>query len=479
MNEQREKEVKRFFSEPGLARFIDLLRKKYRSRGASGTISLPKLSAEESAALTGLLGIYLHPGKDLSVKVKHVEKILLHSSYAITIRELLACLDGGEVLTRTEEEQQAQIRWKRFFDEALQAILPYHPPPDLTKWVEQLRQGIAPGSRILRRMHAQNPEEALRDFVHCLAALCRVWKRESEKSNEAADRVMLRLPVLAAQVTGDAHGFDYKKTVGRLLWHGILAIFTDAGETAQSLSLQEWDDDWEQHDSPGDDEKGVTEQVKSLLIRETYRLAGIADDDISSQVILFAPYMTGKCEELVLTLRQVEKMPVVPACSELYVVENPSVFATLLEGIAPDDLSRHSVAKSPPLANAPMLVCLNGQPSAATIRWLDRCMEGGEHHNRLLYYSGDFDVKGVAIAQALHHRYGQRFVPWRMSAADYEKYADAGIPLSGEEKRKLQKWQVSWDGRLGTVMAQHGTKVHQELFVEDLLLDWLNAWGEV
>ncbi|MGO0063461.1 TIGR02679 domain-containing protein [Brevibacillus fluminis] len=470
MDEKQKNEIRAFFSEPGLIRFIDAVRDTYRRRNVSGFVRLPQLSAEESESLTGLLEGLWKPGEDLKFSMKRLDTLLQQSGYEITIRELLACLDGQEVLTRAEEEQQAEQNWNLFIDEALQAVGGGQLPVQIVEWMESLRKGAAPGSRILRKMHVQNAEEAHQQLVYCLVALCRVWELKQTKDAQVeceAPEMVIRLPVLAAKVAKNAHAFDIKNPAGRLLWYGLQEIFSRKPDDKSSDSL----DTLELNSGFG--ENDAADPVRSLEIRKTYRFANIADDDISSQVMLFAPHLTGRKEELVMTLRQVERLPVMPKFSGLYVVENPSVFATLLDGT----LQREKRNNRTIYDTLPILLCLNGQPSAATIRFIDRCLEARDQSNLWLYYSGDFDVKGVAIAQGLARRYAKYFVPWRMRFADYERHTEYGLPLSVKEKEQLQNMRVDWDDRLCSNMLLLGVKIHQEVFVEELMQDWVDANG--
>ncbi|MED1725392.1 TIGR02679 domain-containing protein [Brevibacillus parabrevis] len=478
MNEIRMKEIRAFFSEPGLIRFIDAVRDTYRRRNVSGSVRLPQLSVEESESLTGLLQGLWKPGEDLRFPMKRLDKLLQQSGYEITIRELFACLDGQEVLTRAEEEQQAEKNWNLFIDEALQAVGGGHLPIQIVEWIECLRKGVVQGSRILRKMHVQNAEEAHQQFVYCLVALCRVWELKQTKDAQVeceAPEMVIRLPVLAAKVAKNAHAFDIKYPAGRLLWYGLKEIFSQKSDdkSGDSLDTLESDDDGKMPFKSGFGENDTADPVRSLEIRKTYRIANIADDDISSQVMLFAPHLTGRKEELVMTLRQVERLPVMPKFSGLYVVENPSVFATLLDGT----LQREKRNNRTIYDTLPILLCLNGQPSAATIRFIDRCLEARDQSNLWLYYSGDFDVKGVTIAQGLARRYAKHFVPWRMRFADYERHTEYGLPLSVKEKEQLQNMRVDWDDRLCSIMLLLGVKIHQEVFVEELMHDWVDANG--
>jgi hypothetical protein len=93
----------------------------------------------------------------------------------------------------------------------------------------------------------------------------------------------------------------------------------------------------------------------------------------------------------------------------------------------------------------------------------------------ILYYAGDFDIKGLSIAQSLQMRYPHAFKDWRMNKEQYLRYLMKGIPLSEGEKHKLRYIEYTWAQDLGCIMADKGFKLHQELWVEELVSDWLNS----
>lgn len=149
------------------------------------------------------------------------------------------------------------------------------------------------------------------------------------------------------------------------------------------------------------------------------------------------------------------------------------MFATLLDGTLQCEKRMNRTSYD----SLPILICLNGQPSAATIRFIDRCLETNDHRDLRLHYSGDFDVKGLEIAQGLDRRYRKHFVSWRMSSSNYERHTECGVSLSDTEKEKLQKMMVDWDDRLCSKMFLLGVKIHQEVFVEELVYGWVEANG--
>ena len=80
-----------------------------------------------------------------------------------------------------------------------------------------------------------------------------------------------------------------------------------------------------------------------------------------------------------------------------------------------------------------------------------------------LWYHGDFDWPGVAIAADVIARYGGR--PWRMSASDYRSAAAAGVSLRGEPV------DAPWDPGLREAMRATGYAVYEETVGNQLLAD--------
>ena len=82
------------------------------------------------------------------------------------------------------------------------------------------------------------------------------------------------------------------------------------------------------------------------------------------------------------------------------------------------------------------------------------------------------------MGQTLYELFPDRFRPWRF---DHETYmgcahnGPAGPLLEEAELDRLDKMAVSWDERLCGALRSVGTKVHQELIVDDLIRDYLDS----
>lgn len=366
----------------------------------------------------------------------------------------------------------------------------------IRSWAHSLLEETGPGSRTLRLVFGKSPQEARMCLLHCLKALRLVRMSQGHQP--------IRLPVLAAQVTGDAHALDWKYPLGRLFWWGLTGIAdsskpavpassplladglanvaSSSGESYEAATLPavpfREDEEAETGEAGGGGagEVGEVGHSQAVLIREGYRRGGVADDDLSSQVLLYAPDLLGVREERVLTLRQVEGLAAERerigrlSAARILMVENPSVFAEWIDAdLRNRDESRKCAAEDvfDEQEELPVMLCGNGQPSVAVIRLLDALLGGSGE--RQLYYAGDMDPAGIGIAHALQLRYPFAFRAWCMNEDVYRRYADRGIRLTASELARLRELRCEWDDRLIQTMLAVGVKLHQELWLDELL----------
>lgn len=106
--------------------------------------------------------------------------------------------------------------------------------------------------------------------------------------------------------------------------------------------------------------------------------------------------------------------------NELYIVENPSVYAMLCRKW------RGSRA----------CMCMNGQPRLSAVLLLDLLRESRVK----IYYAGDFDPEGLLIAQKVKQYYKGEFSFWHMSARDYQD-AGSGEEISARRLKILERIQ--------------------------------------
>jgi uncharacterized protein (TIGR02679 family) len=227
-----------------------------------------------------------------------------------------------------------------------------------------------------------------------------------------------RLAVLAARVTGDAHGLDRGKPAGTLAVHALSWL--------ADRPFPEDAADW----------------------RRAWSEAGVACDDLSCDVLVLN--LPGwATEPLRLTLRQASSWRAsTGGRGAVFVCENPAVVAAAVD---------HAMDRSP------MMVCLDGMPSTAALVVLSGLASCG----CAVHYHGDFDWRGLGIAGVLARKIPAA-APWRFGAADYRRAVARGlgsVALSGRRSAS------PWDPDLASAMEEGGVAVYEEQVLDELLSD--------
>lgn len=190
--------------------------------------------------------------------------------------------------------------------------------------------------------------------------------------------------------------------------------------------------------------------------QKSYLLAGILIDDISNYAILYqvrAMKKDGSEHQGMLGFFSEKNMVQVPLniisewesieCidNEIYVVENPSVFAAICK------------EKS--------CMCMNGQPRLASILVLDLLAKS----NVKIYYSGDLNPEGLLIAQKLRQYYRGNFVYWHMKLEDYRKGISQEY-ISDKRKKILERIKDEELLPVAEAIVEYGTAAYQENILE-------------
>jgi uncharacterized protein (TIGR02679 family) len=237
------------------------------------------------------------------------------------------------------------------------------------------------------------------------------------------------LPALAARVTGDTKALNPGSGVATLALRA-LALRAGTGRPASAAER-----------------------------RELWDASNVIVDDLASRVLVLnlpaigdglGEWLTGAARygtPFQVTLHQLVSHPVRLSRHQVFVCENPAVLRRACEELGPD---------------CPPLVCGEGRPSTAFGHLARAVISGGGQ----LWYHGDFDWPGVAIAADVIERYQAR--PWLMSAGDYRlgaAAADSYVALSGEPG------PTPWDPELSEAMQAVGRAVYEETVADQLLAD--------
>ncbi|PWK04932.1 TIGR02679 family protein [Tumebacillus permanentifrigoris] len=420
-------EVKKHFIQPGYRRLFEAVRRKMESmRGrVAGRVVLEQLTEEECSRLSGLLGIPCLSEDKLTVKLPILERRMLESRWRIGLAELVPLVTGTPLVSNHERREQKLQTWEQFCDRLAELCL----RTESCRWVEKLRAGEGAGTRTLKSLLEDEEQRAFEWAALIVRAVDELPCWEDRKE---------RLPVFGNRLCGDPHVFDGDQQLGRLL-HQVLSDLFDPSS-------------------------GGTAERKRELMAE----AGLMADDLSSQVFLlglkpisserFRPIFDTFYEAgipVILPLAAARADLVWESVSRVYVVENPSVFQTIVDAW--------------PSGRAwPAVMCTSGQPSVAALKVLDALVEKGS----LVFYSGDFDRKGLEMASSFQKRYPESFCAWRMGSDDYVAH-DKGLWWDKEELRILSTLSLPWDELLIETIQKRKLKVFQESFVERLIKDLL------
>lgn len=467
-----------YFEKPAWRRILRAVWRKCASLGRSGGHAVvEQLTEAESEALNSFFGWNCRPGDTAKIPLALFDEELSLSGFApMNIRRLHLLLEGAPLLTREERRLLAEDRWRGLFRSVRESAgQPLSREAD--EWLARLEAGQGAGGRTLRELYKTDPASARQAVEIVVRALNLLLP--SADHDVRGFRQSVRLPVLAVQAAGDAHALDMNRPAGRML-AAVLRERSAGAEEEQGAAGEAAESGREEgNETAAYDEAAAFPEdgSETLKLREMYRRFGILDDDLSSIVHWYIPRDGEPALPHVWTLRQVEAAERLPRCSGLYVVENPAVFSTVLDRAPSAAVSAGADAGA---VDPPALICTSGPASAAAIRWIERCLASSGDDCKLLY-SGDFDVKGLAMGQTLADRFPGRFVPWRFDSETYLSAAQARLPgplFDDSELAKLAKLRVSWDEPLPAEMIGLGRKVHQEAFVEALASDFW-AYGGI
>lgn len=485
------------FAHPVFERLFRHVRMRYeRLERVGGTVRLVLRDDGERAALSGFLGRDLRGADTVHVSLAQLDGILRNSRIGLGLPAFLERYFEEPLRLRSEMEREAHERWAALFAAAEKTLahetprMAGHRRARVAAWLHGLREGTAPGSQLLRRLYHEDAQEALNTLQRAVQALARL---PGEPGLPGAAQ---RIPVFAAELTGDPHALDADKPLTRLFEAGLKDILAQDGPPNTGEPTDGWGQmPLEETTVPfgpkvlsgssftegidGDGENWETISA-SLARRRLFRQAGLLDDDVSSTVATFGLFASqvnlvpyGRNVEttagqichpgvraadflVILTLRHLEESRQWDCRRPLYVVENPSVFSALMDTW---EIKR--------IWPPPQLALLSGQPSAAAIRLLEQWEEQGGK----FFYHGDFDWKGLEIACRLQRLFPRAFHPWRLDSRTYHQYKDVPKwPLPPAHQQAVRSLTISWDpGLPGGVAA--GGSLYQEQMVAELIRD--------
>lgn len=252
----------------------------------------------------------------------------------------------------------------------------------------------------------------------------------------------LYLAVFAAMLTGNPHAFDNGTAAGNFLYQ-IIQMDLEIREIKIESS----------------------EIFLAYKRQKSYLMAGIMLDDISNYAMLYQVQAVKKDGNLhkgmegFASEQHIVQVPLAVIAEweslhcpqdEIYIVENPSVFAVLCGKEKTRNARR-------------AYMCMNGQPRLAGLMVLDLFEKSGIR----VYYAGDLDPEGILIAQKLSQYYKGEFHYWHMETVDYEKCRSAEV-ISPKRMKILERITEERLKPVVEKIEEYGIAGYQEMLVEEM-----------
>ena len=406
-------ELRELLSQEGFRRPLGLAREKIEARGAAaGTITLTAVSAEELRCLTGVLGRSWRapvPGVDINgLSLRRLDWALRQSRFACTLPEALELVAGEPLVNH--RASRAALREERLAVWARASAHPAAADARTAAWLERAR-----GTGALARRAYDDDGEAL---LACLDVMSELPARPPEA-----------IAVLAARLLGSAHALDADRPAGPLL---VSLLAARQGRPAPSGAAGR---------------------------RELLATFGVLSDPISCAVTVLNLPVSGDGlvagmtrlaagRHLSLTLGNLVCEPLTLLASDVFVCENPTVLTETERRLG---------------ADAPPLVCADGQFNTACLRLLEALAAAGCR----LRVHADFDWGGLSIASRAIQTAGAQ--PWRYGP---EEYREALARVSSAELSTRPAPRL--DARLAPLaraLRAGGRAIHEEALIEPLLDD--------
>lgn len=432
MNESEQQELEKikkecltyFHQSPVWKKVLKGFRDKYSSYGRfGGKVVLKNLKSQDIEELEGFFGKSFHGQKSVTVSAEKFRQALRASRYKDIPPECLLENFFGEPLLGKQEQKLLRIRekekiWQKFLEDYEGTV-------------------IKSAAELLRNIVKDSDSQELAEWDHALRLGAEIYNHLPYRQRDK-----LYLAVFAAMLTGNPHAFDNGTAAGNFLYQMIQMDLE-----IRKIKIE------------------FSEIFSAYKRQKSYLMAGIVLDDISNYAMLYQVEAVKKDGNLhkgmegFVSEQHIVQVPLAVITEweslycpqdEIYIVENPSVFAVLCGKEKAGNVRR-------------AYMCMNGQPRLAGLMVLDLFAKSGIR----VYYAGDLDPEGILIAQKLSQYYKGEFHYWHMETADYEKCRSEEV-ISPKRMKILERIT---DERLKPVVdriEEYGTAGYQEMLVEEM-----------
>lgn len=457
MDHGRKITAEEYYSDPQMKRLLEAVFNKYRSYGSGrGKVKLVISSHEEATRLQSFFGPRIRGvvsvGEVLSVDMGVIEEEL-GKRFMLTIPSLYQLLYHEPLLTKKESIKKADAEWESLFTEAIEKLqsderinIVDKSFCDLTyDWLYRLwKKEPGSGCRIVQA-GIRDYDRTAGDVVICLKALWYLfmdWERLEQDQTVSSDKIDISF--LANYVSEDPHTLDINKTLaGRLFFRAL-------------------EDNYEHKYC----ENGESDPLKCapsfMRKRMIYRLYHLRDDPVSSFFHKFTLDIYDSMKKETVNLSNVEEMGGFEVNSNLFLVENPSVFYYLVDCLI-KYVKTNNISMELIKDRFPIIICTSGCLRTAVLEFVRRCVN--RNSKCRIYFSGDFDRAGIEMMEKLEEYFPQNVSPFQMSSKIYLSKLKGKCRDLSEKDRELLAGKSS---ELARLMALHGKKVYQESVASDL-----------
>ena len=422
MNEQARACAAYFQSRPEYRRILSALLKKYLSYGRpAGTVRLNDATQEECDAARSIFGRPFSP--PLRFQAARFEAALQLTRFqGVCLKDVLEIYFDTEIRTKNEQQEAENSRFSNILAQTLEQT----DNDACIQWLQTLEEPQSGGYQMLRREASKDPEGTRRALLQACRSL--------ELLAQCA-RGTVRLAVLSAQATSDPHALDSGTLCGKLFLY-LLAFRSNLAPPANA----------EQRDNVYYENGILCDSISSLVTQMGLVLLAGTEEHPACRLF------RRRREICTLSLANLSVLTGARSSSgRAYIVENEMVFTQLCD-------------RSPQFHSP--LICTSGQPSVAALRLLDLLAREGTR----LFYSGDFDGKGLSIAAQLCARYPSLLTPWHMTPGDYD-LCRSDVPLSEASRSLLQGCVRTALETSAEAVRQFNRAGYQELLIPSLETD--------
>lgn len=342
------------------------------------------------------------------------------------LKDVLECYFGTTIQTKREVRDQIDACILRVTDEAAAAVQSRL----CRRWLDELSNGHGEGYGMIRKALAENEDAVRRSVLQACKSIDWLERHPDER---------IRLAVLSAYATSDPHALDINTLGGKLFLHLLsMRAGTELPAGAEERAALYYN-------------CGILcDSISSLVTQVGVRLYTDAEEHPAYRAFRL------RNEAGTLTLTNLAGLTAGDSPSgKAYLVENQMVFTQLCDQAA----HFHSP-----------LICTSGQLTIAVIRLLDLLVSSGTD----LFYSGDFDGKGLSIALQLLARYPDCLHLWHMTAADYAQCCSE-VRLSEKSRALLKNCVDTVLAPAAEAVGRNGCDGYQELLLPQLQADLIET----